>query len=65
MTRALMEWETLDSEQIDDIMAGREPTPPQKDADDSAAAGGGPEGRVADGTSGPEPRMDEPAGGEA
>src|SRR5204862_1441278 len=28
MAVALLEWETLDSEQIDDIMAGREPRPP-------------------------------------
>jgi cell division protease FtsH len=29
MTRALLEWETIDSEQIDDIMAGRPPRPPK------------------------------------
>ncbi|MBM3373611.1 MAG: AAA family ATPase, partial [Betaproteobacteria bacterium] len=29
MTKALLEWETIDSEQIDDIMAGREPRPPK------------------------------------
>jgi len=29
MTKALIEWETLDSEQIDDIMAGRSPRPPE------------------------------------
>ena len=29
MTKALIEWETLDAEQIDDIMAGREPSPPE------------------------------------
>jgi cell division protease FtsH len=29
MTRALLEWETIDSEQIDDIMAGHEPRPPK------------------------------------
>jgi len=28
MAKALLEWETLDSEQIDDIMAGRDPRPP-------------------------------------
>ncbi|PJK13283.1 cell division protein FtsH [Lysobacteraceae bacterium NML07-0707] len=28
MTRALMEWETIDAEQVRDIMAGREPKPP-------------------------------------
>ncbi|MGE5385830.1 MAG: ATP-dependent metallopeptidase FtsH/Yme1/Tma family protein, partial [Betaproteobacteria bacterium] len=29
MTRSLLEWETLDSEQIDDIMAGKPPRPPK------------------------------------
>ena len=29
MTKALLEWETIDAEQIDDIMAGRAPRPPQ------------------------------------
>jgi len=29
MTQALLEWETIDAEQIDDIMAGRPPRPPK------------------------------------
>jgi cell division protease FtsH len=29
MTKALLEWETIDAEQIDDIMAGRGPRPPK------------------------------------
>ncbi len=29
MAKALLEWETIDSEQLDDIMAGREPRPPK------------------------------------
>jgi cell division protease FtsH len=29
MAKALLEWETIDSEQIDDIMAGKEPRPPK------------------------------------
>ena len=29
MAKALLEWETIDKEQIDDIMAGREPRPPK------------------------------------
>ena len=29
MARALLEWETIDAEQIDDIMAGKEPRPPK------------------------------------
>ena len=30
MTQALLEWETLDSDQLDDIMAGRPPRPPKQ-----------------------------------
>ena len=29
MAHALLEWETLDAEQIDDIMAGKPPRPPK------------------------------------
>jgi cell division protease FtsH len=29
MAKALLEWETIDADQIDDIMAGREPRPPK------------------------------------
>ncbi len=29
MAKALLEWETIDAEQLDDIMAGREPRPPK------------------------------------
>lgn len=29
MTNALMEWETIDAEQIRDIMEGRQPQPPK------------------------------------
>jgi len=30
MTRALLEWETIDAEQINDIMEGKEPRPPKQ-----------------------------------
>ena len=30
MTKALLNWETIDAEQIDDIMAGRDPRPPKE-----------------------------------
>ena len=29
MAQALLEWETIDAEQIDDIMSGRPPRPPR------------------------------------
>ena len=42
MTRALLEWETIDESQIDEIMAGKDPSPPPKSADsDSKKKGGG------------------------
>ncbi len=40
MTRALLEWETIDSEQINDIMAGHEPRPPKPVAPPPAASAG-------------------------
>jgi len=45
MTKALLEWETIDAEQIDDIMGGKPPRPPKSTgstppAGGKAAAGG-------------------------
>lgn len=40
MTKALLEWETIDSDQIDDIMSGRPPRPPKglsESSDDSSS----------------------------
>jgi cell division protease FtsH len=61
MARALMEWETLDSAQIDDIMAGRTPRPPSDLPSSGARAGGG---KGAEGKSKPAvtPNLDKPAG---
>ncbi len=59
MAKALMEWETLESDQIDDIMAGKEPKPPQdlggtpSPPSDEEKHQGRPEVK---------PRLDEPAG---
>ena len=41
MAKALLEWETIDSEQLDDIMAGREPRPPKDWTPRVPPAGGG------------------------
>ena len=38
MTAALLEWETIDAEQIDDIMAGKPPRPPKPVASSSKPA---------------------------
>jgi cell division protease FtsH len=37
MAKALLEWETLNSDQIDDIMAGRQPRPPEGTPPSSSA----------------------------
>jgi cell division protease FtsH len=63
MAKALMDWETLDSEQINDIMAGKDPRPPE------GAPGDGPSGdSSADDRKKPrakvKPRLDKPAGNE-
>ncbi|MEO6973893.1 MAG: ATP-dependent zinc metalloprotease FtsH [Rhodoferax sp.] len=47
MAKALLEWETIDAEQLDDIMAGKEPRPPKDwtprvpPATDGGTGGGG------------------------
>jgi cell division protease FtsH len=52
MAKALLEWETIDAEQIDDIMGGKPPRPP-KDWTPSARTGGsGPAGGGAVSTDG-------------
>jgi cell division protease FtsH len=42
MAKALLELETIDAEQIDDIMAGRPPRPPKSSPSSSAPSGGKP-----------------------
>ena len=39
MAKALLEWETIDTEQLDDIMAGRPPRPPSEGAFKDVAKG--------------------------
>ncbi|GMR06554.1 MAG: ATP-dependent zinc metalloprotease FtsH [Gammaproteobacteria bacterium] len=60
MAKALLEWETLDAEQIDDIMAGKDPQPPAE----VSGNGSGKDDSSSDKSDkkGPEPKMDEPAG---
>ncbi len=45
MAKALLEWETIDADQVNDIMAGREPRPP-KVMPTSRPSGGSPDGGV-------------------
>jgi cell division protease FtsH len=60
MTKALIEWETLDADQINDIMAGEQPRPPTGGEtgggdSDTRSSKAGRKPRV-------KPRMDTPAG---
>jgi cell division protease FtsH len=41
MASALLEWETIDAEQIDDIMAGKAPRPPKDFTPRTPSSGGG------------------------
>jgi cell division protease FtsH len=41
MAQALMKYETIDTEQINDIMAGRMPRPPRDWRDDEPKSGSG------------------------
>jgi cell division protease FtsH len=49
LAAALLEWETLDADQISDIMAGRPPRPPKQPSSPAApgAASDGPQGAAA------------------
>jgi len=63
MAKLLMEWETLDAEQIEAIMEGRTPNPPEN-LDDSDS--GTPTSETKSDPKPPiEPRMDKPAGDQA
>lgn len=42
MTQALMDWETIDAEQVKDIMEGRPPRPPKNGPSSGGASGGNP-----------------------
>ena len=44
MAKALLEWETIDSDQLDDIMAGKDPRPPKDWTPRTPNSGGGDSG---------------------
>jgi cell division protease FtsH len=44
MAKALMEWETIEGEQLEDIMAGRDPRPPKDWTPRNPSADGGSSG---------------------
>ena len=47
MAKALLEWETIDSEQLDDIMAGKDPRPPKDWTPRTPPSGSGGSGGIA------------------
>jgi len=57
MAKAMLDWETIDAEQLDDIMAGRAPRPPKDWVPRSTPSSGG------DDASGGTPAADGAAGG--
>ncbi len=46
MAKSLLEWETIDADQINDIMAGKEPRPPKAGSPPPRASGGSNDGGV-------------------
>jgi len=62
MAKALLKYETIDSKQIDDIMAGKEPRPPQGWGEDSGSKPGSGVGAEAD-TSDKDKKSDPKIGG--
>jgi len=60
MAKALIEWETLDAEQLDDIMAGKDPRPPE--SQNGAPRGDAGTPKKPDGKPAVKPRLDTPAG---
>ncbi len=56
MARALLEWETIDADQIDDIIAGRPPRPPKERPAGGNGSGSAPAGTTIAPTTGPAPQ---------
>ena len=62
MAKSLLEWETIDADQINDIMDGKEPRPPADYTGSGPASGSGEPASDESDKKGAEPKMDEPAG---
>jgi len=62
MAHALLEWETLDADQIDEIIEGKKPSPPKPPKTTSSDASGDGEPRAETPKTGTGPDMDRPAG---
>jgi cell division protease FtsH len=62
MSEALMKYETIDKDQIDDIMAGQEPRPPQDWSDQIPPTGTSPTGQAKDTSDKSDGKIGGPAG---
>ncbi|MBL09922.1 MAG: cell division protein FtsH [Acidiferrobacteraceae bacterium] len=62
MTKALIDWETLESDQISQIMDGKQPRPPAPNSEDSSSTGGGDHPPASGAQAEIKPKMDSPAG---
>ena len=62
MTKALIDWETLESDQISQIMDGKQPRPPAPNSEDSSSTGGGAHTPASGAQAEIKPKMDSPAG---
>ena len=65
MAHALMDWETLESDQIDQIMRGEQPRPPTPGDSGGRSSGTASGDQVAEKKPDIEPKMDSPAGDSA
>jgi len=61
MAAALMKYETIDKQQIDDIMAGKKPRPPEGWSEDSTGTGGSSAAKPAAPKDSPDPAIGDPA----
>ncbi len=61
MAKALLDWETIDAEQIDDIVAGRPPRPPKPGGSPGGSAGAGGAGASSNQPAAPAEPSAEPA----
>lgn len=64
MAQSLLEWETLDSNQVDEIMMGKNPTPPEVKPEDDGPKGSASSDSSSDGTSLDESDLDLPDSGQ-
>ena len=62
MTKALIDWETLESDQINQIMDGEQPKPPAPNSESPSSTGDGDHPPASGNQTEIKPKMDSPAG---